>query len=75
MGKKRKKRRPLVSDQLRTAIKTCGLSRYRIAQKTGIDDSTLARFMTGERGLSSKALDTLGKFLDLEVVMHGPKRS
>ncbi len=57
------------------AIETCGLSRYRIAQKTDIDDSALAMFMTGERGLSSKALDTLGRFLDLEVVMHGPKRS
>ncbi len=75
MGKKRKKRRPLVSDQLRTAIETCGLSRYRIALETGVSASALARFMSGERGLSSKALDTLGKFLDLEVVMHGPKRS
>ncbi len=75
MGKKRKRRRPLVSDQIRTAIEASGLSRYRIALETGIDDSALARFMSGERGLSSKALDTLGRFLDFELVMHGPKRS
>jgi hypothetical protein len=74
MAKKRT-RRPKVSEQVRRAIKDCGLTRYRISQLTGIDQASLTKFMSGERGLSSKALDTLGKLLDLEVVMHGPRRS
>ncbi len=69
MAKKRKKR-DLVSDQVRVLIGNCGLSRYEIAKRTGIDASALARFVSGERGLSSRALDTLGELLDLEVIMH-----
>jgi hypothetical protein len=72
MGKKRHKR-PSVSEQVRQAIQTCGLSRYRVSQLTGLDQATLTKFMSGERGLSTTALDTLGELLDLEVVMHGPK--
>jgi hypothetical protein len=64
-----------VSEQVRRAIRDCGLTRYRIAQLTDMDQATLAKFMSGERGLSTTALDTLGELLDLEVVMHGPKRS
>jgi len=64
-----------VSDQIRRLIDSSGLSRYEIAKRSGIDQSAISRFMTGERGLSTTALDTLGKLLDLEVVMHGPRRS
>lgn len=64
-----------VSDQLRTIVETCGVSRYRIAQDTGIPESGLSFFLSGRRGLSSKALDALGEYLDLEVVMRSPKRS
>ena len=74
MAKKRTKR-PKVSDQVRRAIADCGLSRYRIFQLTGIDQASLTKFMSGERGLSTTALDTLGELLHLEVVMHGPTRS
>lgn len=62
-----------VSDQLRNIVETCGISRYRIAQDTGIPESGLSFFLSGKRGLSSKALDVLGEYLDLEVVMHSPK--
>ncbi len=72
---KNKTKRPKVSDQVREAITTCGLTRYRIGQLTGIDQASLTKFASGERGLSTTALDTLGELLDLEVVMHGPKRS
>lgn len=71
----KRKRRTKVSDQIRRLIRTCGLTRYEIAKRTRIDQSTLARFMSGERGLSMKALDTLGELLDMEVVMHGPRPS
>ena len=69
-----KRKRQNVSDQIRRLVDTCGISRYEIAKQTGIDDSALSRFMTGERGLSMTALDTLGKLLDFEIVMHRPKQ-
>jgi hypothetical protein len=64
MGKKR----PKVSDQIRAAIDAAGVTRYRISKDTGISESMLSRFMGGSRGLSMEALDTLGEYLDLEVV-------
>ena len=76
MTKKRKTRRKAkVSEQVRRLVKSCGMTRYQLSKLTGIDQSALSRFVSGERGLSSQALDTLGELLDLEVVMHGPKRS
>lgn len=56
-----------VSYQLRRIIDDCGLSRYEISKRTGIAESTLSKFMYGERGLSMKALDRLGQCLELTV--------
>ena len=64
-----KKRTILVTDQLRQAIDDSGLTRYRIAQETGISESTLAHFYNGYRGLSMNALNALGEFLDLKIVL------
>ena len=63
-----------VSDQLRSIIDDCGLSRYEIAKRTGIDAAALSRFMSGERGLSMKALDRLGECLGLTVNMRRKPR-
>lgn len=70
---KKTKRRASISDQLRDAIATCGLSRYRIAKETGLQASALSRFASGERELSPQAVNAIGELLDLELVMHGPK--
>ena len=64
-----KKRTKLVSDQLRKAIDDSGLSRYRIAKETGISQTALALFYNGQRGLSMKALNALGKCLELKIVL------
>ncbi len=74
MARKRKKR-PTVSDQIRQAILDTGLTNYRISKSTGVDQSTLSRFLNGGHDISTQTVDILGKFLDLEVVRHGPKRS
>ena len=64
-----------LSEQVRRAVRDCGLSRYAISKATGIDQATLSRFMSGERGLPMKTLDVLGAFLKLDVVMRErPKR-
>jgi len=58
-----------LTDQLRKAIDDCGLTRYEIAKQTGIDESALAKFYNGQRGLSMKALNALGEFLQLKIVL------
>ena len=62
-----------MSDQIRRAILDCGLTRYAVSKAAGIDQSTLTRFMSGERGLPMKTLDVLAGFLRLRIVMDGPK--
>lgn len=59
---------PRASDQLRDIIRDCELSRYEISKRTGIDQSALTRFMSGERGLSMEALDTLAEYLELDII-------
>ena len=66
MAKRRTKK---MTDQIRQAIDECGLTRYRIAKETGIDESALAKFYNSRRGLSLDALDRLGEFLELRIVM------
>jgi hypothetical protein len=65
-----KKPTKLLSDQLRHAIDASGLTRYRISKETGISETTLALFYNGHRGLSMRAMDTLGEFLELEIIMR-----
>lgn len=64
-----KKRTKLVSDQLRQAIDDSGMSRYRISKETGISETALALFYNGQRGLSMKALNALGKCLELKIIL------
>ena len=65
----KKKRTNLMTDQLRQAIDDCGMTRYEIAKQTGIDESALAKFYNGHRGLSMRALNALGKFLQLKITL------
>jgi transcriptional regulator with XRE-family HTH domain len=64
MAKKQAKK---LTDQLRQVIDDCGRTRYEIAKRTGIDESALAKFYNGRRGLSMEALNALGEFLQLKV--------
>ena len=64
-----KKRPTLLTDQLRQAIDDSGLTRYQIAKATGIDESALAKFYNGHRGLSMEALNALGAFLQLTITL------
>jgi len=56
------------TDQLRRLVETSGLSRYRFAQESGIDETTLCRFVHNERCLSERNLDKLGAYLRLRIV-------
>lgn len=61
------KRTKQLTDQLRQAVDDCGLTRYQIAKETGIDESALAKFYNGHRGLSMEALNALGECLQLTI--------
>lgn len=63
----------LLSDVVRNAIESCGKTRYRIALETGISQSALSRFLSGERGLSIEALDVLLPYLG--IVIKAPRIS
>ncbi len=61
-------------DEIRDAIDASGKTRYRIAQESGIAESVLSRLMSGERGLSIDALETLADYLGLELTMRPKQR-
>lgn len=61
------------SDTLREAIKTCGLTRYRIAKATGISEGVLTRFMQG-KGINTDTIDRLAPVVGFTVVVRKTKR-
>jgi transcriptional regulator with XRE-family HTH domain len=67
-------KRTNLSDEIRKAVDSCGQTRYVIAKATGIDQSTLSRFMAGERGIPMKTLDTLAYYLDLHIFTGKARR-
>ena len=67
------KRKPL-SDQLRDAVRNADVTRYRIAQATGVTEGQLCRFVHGQSRLSLDTIDVLAKYLELEVVQRRKSR-
>jgi len=57
-----------LSDEIRRAIQSSGLSRYEIAKRSGVQQSALSRFVRGE-GLSTASLDRLAPVLGLHLVV------
>jgi predicted transcriptional regulator len=55
------------SETLRQAVRDSELTRYAISQRTGIAQSTLCKFIQGERGLSLESIDLLMDVLGLEA--------
>lgn len=68
------KRRTRLSDQLRRFIQTGELSCYEISKQTGIDTSTLSRFLHKKGGLSVDGLDKIADCLGLNLVQEGRPR-
>ena len=59
-----------VSEQLRAAILAAaeaGVTRYRIAKETGLEQSGLSRFVRGKVGLDLSSVDKLATYLGLEL--------
>lgn len=62
-----------LSDQIRQAIDDSGQTRYRIAEGAGIDESALAKFYNGKRGLSLNSLDKMASYLELYICKRNKK--
>ena len=67
MAKKRRKRR-LLSDQLRDIIEGDRVTRYRLSKEAAVDASQLCRFVKGKGRLTTDSLDRIGEVLRLRLV-------
>jgi transcriptional regulator with XRE-family HTH domain len=59
-----------VSETLRAAVTAAeakGITRYRICQETGLDHSSLTRFVYEGRDARASTLDALADFFNLEL--------
>lgn len=61
-----------IDDQLRQAMKDSNLSRYAIAQQSGISQSVLSRFASGDRGLTAETAERLAHSLGLRLALVSP---
>ena len=59
-----------VFEQIREAIRTSGITRYRLWIETGLDQALLARFMLGKSGLSVESIEKLVDVLGLEIIVQ-----
>ena len=71
-GKIRFMKMKKLSETLRTEIETCGISRYKIAQETGIDAAVLCRFLQGG-SLKIETAERLLEFFKIDLVKRGRK--
>jgi predicted transcriptional regulator len=55
------------TERLRQAIRDSELTRYAISVQTGIAQSTLCKFLQGERGMSLESVDRLMECLELDI--------
>jgi len=63
-----------ILDEIRKAIRTCGRSRYALAKETGLSESQLCLLMSGKRGLSVEALETLSRSVGYDVTLRPHKK-
>jgi len=64
----KRKKRPTLTEALRAAIDESGVTRYRIAKETGLQEASLSRFMSGETSLRLDKADAIAEYLGLELV-------
>jgi hypothetical protein len=63
----------MLIELIRKQIRTCGKSRYRISQDTGIEEAALCRIMQGKT-CAIETADILLKYFGLELVSKKRKR-
>ncbi len=63
-----------MSDQVRQAIKQCGLTRYAISKQTSLTEGALSRFMSGQRDMTLRTLETIAQVIGVRLVVGRPRR-
>jgi transcriptional regulator with XRE-family HTH domain len=56
-----------IVDQLRRAIKASGQTEYAIAKGSGVSQSIVNRFVSGERGISLETAAKIATYLKLDL--------
>jgi plasmid maintenance system antidote protein VapI len=62
-----RRKNPNVADQLRDAVRDCGLSLGRLARAAGVDPGQLSRFLRAERTLTLPVVVKLCAFLGMSL--------
>ncbi len=60
-------KRKTVSEQLRAAIQSADVSRYRMAKDLGLTQALLSRFIHRVGGLSMETIDKICEYLGLRL--------
>lgn len=63
----------MIVEIIRKHIKTCGKTRYRISQDTGVDEATLCRIIAG-KACSTETADILLNYFGLTITKKSKKR-
>ncbi len=63
----------MIIETIRKHIKTCGKTRYRIAQETGVGEDQLCRIMQG-RTCTVETADVLLKYFELTITKKSKKK-
>ncbi len=58
------------TQQLQQIILQCGMTRYELAQKSGVAEAVLSRFMAGKRGMTTDTLDRQAPVLGLRITAN-----
>lgn len=64
---KPRQRLPDLADELRQAVRGCGLSLNQLAEATGVHKAQLSRFLRAERTLTLPAAARLCRYLGLRL--------
>ena len=63
-----------INDQVIRAIKTCGMTRYALAQKSGVSEGELSRVVAGQRSMTLRTLDRLAPYIGVKIAVKRPQR-
>ena len=63
----KRKLKPTMTEVLKAAIESSGVTRYRIAKDTGITEPSLSQFMQGATSLRLDKADRLAAYLGLQL--------
>jgi len=61
------------TDEIRDAIKSCGMTRYRICKEIGLAESGMSKFMAGTSGFSMEMLDKIAAVIGMHVILEQNK--